>query len=72
MHRQSEYLNLYTPFLYEHKYDLALQLVKHGISKMAIDDIMTLRTVRSNLLPMYFKCAYTLPNKIWQIDPGGI
>ena len=72
MRRRSEYLNPYTPFLYEDEFDFALRLVKHGISKLAIDDIMALRTVRSNLPPEHFKSAYTLRKKIRCIDPGGI
>ena len=71
MGRRSEYLNPYTPSLDEDGFDFALRLVKHGISKMAIDDIMALRTVRSILPPEHFKSAYTLRNKIWRIDPVG-
>ena len=72
MRRRSEYLNPYTPSLDEDEFDFALQLVNHGISKMAIDNIMALRTVRSNLPPEHFKSAYTLRNKVRLIDPGGI
>ena len=54
------------------EFEFAFQLVKHGISKMAIDDIMALRTIKSNLPKQHFKSAYTLGNKIRGIEPGGI
>jgi hypothetical protein len=70
--RRSGYPNPYTPFLDEHEFEFAFRLVKHGISKKAIDDIMTLHTVRSNLPEGHFKSAYTLGKKIWDLEPDGI
>ena len=72
MRRRSEYLNAYTPFLDEDELDFALRLVKHEISKMAIDDSIALHTARLNLPSEHFKSAYTLRNKMRRIDPGGI
>ena len=71
-YRRSRYPNPYAPFLDEDEFEFAFRLVKHGISKMAIDDIMSLRTVKSNLPKGHFKSAYTLGNKIRGIEPGGI
>ena len=45
MHRQSEYLNSYTAFLDEDEFNFVLRLVKHGIRKIAIDNIMALGPV---------------------------
>lgn len=70
--RRSRYPNPYTPFLDEHEFEFAFRLVKHGISRMAIDDIMTLHTIKSNLPKGHFKSAYTLYNKIRDIEPDGI
>ena len=71
-YRRSRYPNLYAPFLDEDEFEFAFRLVKHGISKMAIDDIMALRTIKSNLPKQHFKSAYTVGNEIWDIEPGGI
>ena len=71
-YRRSRYPNRYAPFLDEDEFEFAFRLVKHGISKMAIDDIMSLPTVKSNLPKGHFKSAYTLGNEIQGIEPGGI
>ena len=39
---------------------------------MAIDNIMSLRTVKSNLPNGHFKLAYTIGNKIRSIELGRI
>ena len=39
---------------------------------MAIDDLMTVHTVKSNLPKGQFKSTYTLGNKIGDIEPDGI
>ena len=49
VYRRSRYPNPYAPFLDEDEFEFTFRLLKHGISKMAIDDIMALRTIKSNL-----------------------
>ena len=71
-YRQFRYPNRYAPFLDEDEFEFAFPLAKHGISKMAIDDIMSLPTVKSNLPKGHFQSAYTLGNKIQGIEPAGI
>ena len=71
-HRRTSFQNPYTPFLDEHEFEFAFQLVKHGISKEAINDIMTLHTIKSNLPNGHFRSAYTLGKKIDNIEPDGI
>ena len=71
-YKRSRYPNRYASFLDEYEFKYALRLVKHVISQIAIDDIMSLPTVNSNLPKVHFKSAYTLGNKIQGIEPGGI
>ena len=66
------YQNPYTPFLNKDEFEFAFRLVKHGISKKAVDDMMSLNTIRSNLPPGHFKSAYTLAKKIDKIELDGI
>lgn len=70
--RRPSYQNPFTPFLDEHEFEFAFRLVKHGISKTAIDGIMSLHTIKSNLPNGHFKSAHTLGKKIDKIDPDGI
>lgn len=70
--RRPSYQNPYTPFLNEDEFEFAFRLVKHGISKKAIDDIMSLHTIWSNLPHGHFKSAHTLAKKIDNIEPDGI
>ena len=44
-----KYPNRYAPFLDKDQFEFAFCLVKYGINIMAIDDIMSLPTVKSNL-----------------------
>ena len=66
------YQNPYALFLDEHEFEFAFRLVKNGISKQAIDDIMLLHTIKSNLPNGHFKSAHTLCKNIDSIDPDGI
>ena len=70
--RQPSYQNPYIPFLDELEFEFAFRLVKHGISKKAIDNIMSLHTIGSNLPNKHFKSIHTLGKKINKIDPDGI
>ena len=47
-------------------------MIKHRISKKAVDDIMSLRTIRSRLPNGHFKSARTLAKKVENIDPDGL
>lgn len=71
-HTQTGYPNPYTPFLDEHEFEFAFRLVKNGISKKAIDDIMRLHTIKSNLPNGHFRSAHTLGKKIDRVEPDGI
>ena len=46
--------------------------MKNGISKKAVDDIMSLHTIKSNLPNGHFRSAHTLSKKIDRVDPDGI
>ena len=69
---RSKYPNPYTPFLDENELKWAFRLVKHRISKKAIDELMTVHTVKSNLPKGHFKSTHTLGKKIWVVEPDGI
>ena len=64
--------NPYTPFLDVDEFEFAFRLIKHGISKKAVDDIMSLRTIRSRLPNGHFKSAHTLAKKVENIEPDGL
>ena len=69
MFRRSRYPNSYTPFLDEHELEWAFLLVKHGISNKAIDFLMTVHTIKSNLPEGHFKSPCTLGQNIRNIVP---
>lgn len=71
-YRGSRYPNLFPPFSDEDEFQFTLRLVKHGISNMAIDNIMALCTNQSILPTQHFKFVYTLSNKIRSIQLSGI
>ena len=56
----------------KHELEWAFRLVEHGISKKAIDDLMMVYTVKSNLPKGHFKSGYALGKKLWDIEPDGI
>ena len=64
--------NPYTPFLDVDEFEFAFRLIKHRISKKAVDDIMSLRTIRSRLLKAHCKSAHTLAKKVENIEPDGL
>ena len=70
--RQPSCRNPYTPFLDVDELEFAFRLKKHGISKTAVDDIMSLRTIRSSLPNGHFKSAHTLAKKVENIEPDGL
>ena len=75
-HRRCESSNPYAPFLDQDEFDFAFQLVKHGMAKMFIDNIMALCAIRSNLPLMnlkktkiflfYSHIYISIPN--WHVD----
>ena len=71
-YRISRYPNLYVLFLDKDEFEFAFRLMKYGISKLAIDNIMSLRTIKSNLSKGNFKSPYTLGNNIRSIELCGI
>ena len=64
--------NPYPPFLDGHEFEFAFRLVKNGISKKVLDDIMPLHIMKSNWPTGHFKVAHILGQKIDSIDPGGL
>ena len=62
-HRQPSCPNPYTPFLDEHEFEFAFRLVKNGISKKAVNDIMSLHTIKSNLPNGHIRSVHTLSKK---------
>ena len=56
----------------EHELEWAFRLVEYGISKKAIDDLMMVHTVKSNLPKRRFKSPFTLGKKLCDIEPDGI
>ena len=64
--------NPYTPFLDPDEFEFAFRLIKYEIRKKAVDDIMSLRTIRSSLPNGDFKSAYTLAKIVENIVPDGL
>ena len=69
---QCKYSNPFTPFLDEHELERAFWLVNYRIIKKAIDDLMTVHTVKSNLPKGHLKSAHTFGKKLWAVEPDGI
>ena len=64
--------NPYTLFSDVDEFEFAFRLIKHGISKKAVDNIMSLHTIRSSLPNGHFKSAHTLTKKVETIEPDGL
>ena len=64
--------NVYTPFLEVDEFEFAFRLIKQGISKKAVDKIMSLCTIWSSLPNGHFKLAHTLAKKVENIEPDGL
>ena len=69
---RSKYPNLDTIFLDEYKLGWAFRLIKHEISNKAIDNLMIVHTIKSNLPTGPFKSAHTLCKKLWAVELDGI
>ena len=63
-YNRSRYPNPYTPFLCEHELEWAFRQVKCEISKKAMDDLMMVHTIKSNLPKGHLKSLYTLGKKL--------
>ena len=72
VYTQSKDPNPYTPFLDEYELKEVFRLVKYRISKKAIDNLMTVHTVKSNLPKAQFKSTHILRKKLHGNEPPGI